>query len=204
MTHGCSPFALTRRNLTPLDIVTAHSIIPGRDDVALLLEEAMRGEGWTGGRMEEKRHLLETRRKRKGKRRDVQNDIGRVLGVNPKWWGTEADYSSSDSDSEDEIEEEPESLYVRLDIISLWVICSMRTSTQTPAADYSSMLVFSPPSLPQIFQSLIINFQPSFRDAQPANTLYMLARFACLTCDHTWLEELIIGAIDTIEDTFFV
>lgn len=42
------------------------------------------------------------------------------------------------------------------------------------------------------------------KDATPANTLYMLARFACLTCDHLWLEELIIGAADAIEETFFV
>ena len=32
----------------------------------------------------------------------------------------------------------------------------------------------------------------------------MLARFACLTCDHIWLEELIIGATDAIEESFFV
>lgn len=34
--------------------------------------------------------------------------------------------------------------------------------------------------------------------------LYMLARFACLTCDSSWLEDLIIGATDAIEETFFV
>lgn len=66
------------------------------------------------------------------------------------------------------------------------------------------MLVFSPPELPHIFESLITNYSPKFRDANPANTLYMLARFAGLTCDHTWLEDLIIGAADTIEATFFV
>lgn len=66
------------------------------------------------------------------------------------------------------------------------------------------MLVFSPARLPEIFENLIINFHPSFRDATPANTLYLLARFACLTCDHTWLEDLIIGATDAIEETFFV
>src|SRR5882762_9893051 len=70
--------------------------------------------------------------------------------------------------------------------------------------DFSSMLVFSPHALPQIFDSLISNFQPSLRNSQPANTLYMLARFACLACDHTWLEDLIIGAADAIEETFFV
>lgn len=61
------------------------------------------------------------------------------------------------------------------------------------------MLVFSPPALPQIFDSLIVNFQPTLHNSTPANTLYMLARFACLTCDHTWLEDLIIGATDVIE-----
>ena len=66
------------------------------------------------------------------------------------------------------------------------------------------MLVFSPPSLPDIFQSLVTNFQPSLRNSEPAYALYMLARFACLTCDHIWLEDLIIGATDAIEDTFFV
>jgi hypothetical protein len=75
---------------------------------------------------------------------------------------------------------------------------------QTPPVDYSSMLVFSPSSLPRILESLVINFQPCLRDAQPANTLYLLARFAGLTCDHTWLEDLIIAATDAIEETFFV
>lgn len=66
------------------------------------------------------------------------------------------------------------------------------------------MLVFSPPALPDVFQSLIINFTPSMRNSEPANALYMLARFACLTCDSSWLEDLIIGATDAIEETFFV
>ncbi|KAK7064296.1 DIL domain-containing protein [Favolaschia claudopus] len=183
MTHGCSPFAVTRRNLTPLDIVTAHSILPGREDVALLLEEAMRGEGWTGGKMEERRRLLEEKRKRQEKQRVVRDTVAQTLGVDSRWWRSQSD-DFSDSESESGDEDADDEVY-------------------TPPADYASMLVFSPLSLPQIFESLITNFQPSFRDAQPANTLYMLARFACLTCDHTWLEDLIIGATDAIEETFF-
>jgi hypothetical protein len=65
------------------------------------------------------------------------------------------------------------------------------------------MLVFSPRTLPDIFRSLIIDFTPSMRNTEPANALYMLARFACLTCDSSWLEDLIIGATDAIEETFF-
>jgi hypothetical protein len=75
---------------------------------------------------------------------------------------------------------------------------------KTPSFQYSNMLVFSPPALPEIFQSLIINFTPSMRNSEPANALYMLARFACLTCDSSWLEDLILGATDAIEETFFV
>lgn len=66
------------------------------------------------------------------------------------------------------------------------------------------MLVFSPDALPDIFQTLITDFRPSLRNCEPANALYMLSRFAILNCDQNWVEDLIIGATDTIEDTFFV
>ena len=66
------------------------------------------------------------------------------------------------------------------------------------------MLVFSPMALPHIYQSLITDFRPSLRNAEPANALYMLTRFACLSCDDNWVEDLIIGATDAIEDVFFV
>ncbi|KIK70898.1 hypothetical protein GYMLUDRAFT_32974 [Collybiopsis luxurians FD-317 M1] len=185
MTHGCSAFDVTRRKLTPLDIVTAHSMMPGRADVALLLEEAMRGEGWTGGRMEAKRRILDERMKRKGRQKSLREDVAKVLGIHPRWWNSESDEVnlSDDSDTEGE-EDEDENLY-------------------TPPPDYTNMLVFSPPSLPAIFDSLITNYPPSFRNSQPANLLYMLARFACLTCDHNWLEDFMLGATEAIEDCFF-
>ncbi|KIK05502.1 hypothetical protein K443DRAFT_675060 [Laccaria amethystina LaAM-08-1] len=181
MTHGYSPFDVTRRNLTPLDIVTAHSILPGRDDVALLLEEAMRGNGWTGGRMEQKRRLHEQRMKKKGKQKEIREEACKVLGVNSNLWASDTE-SASDSDLDDN---------------------DLDEDVYTPIPDYTSMLVFSPPLLPQIFDSLITNFPTSLQNATPANTLYMLTRFACLTCDHTWLEDFIIGATDAIEETFF-
>jgi hypothetical protein len=88
--------------LTALDIVTAHSTLPGRDDVALLLEEAMRGQGWTGGRLEQKRRLLDQRLKRKGKRKTIREDIGKVLGINSDWWGKDPDSDSEEPDSDDD------------------------------------------------------------------------------------------------------
>ncbi|KAI0053337.1 hypothetical protein FA95DRAFT_1579463 [Auriscalpium vulgare] len=184
MTHGCSPFAVTERQLTPLDIVTAHSTIPGRQDVALLLGEAMRSEGWTGSRMEDRRKLMEKRMIRQGKRQSIRDEVGQALGISPKWWGDNDWETGSSGSSDDEDDIEDERLY-------------------TPLPDYTTMLVFSPPSLPEIFQSLITNVRPSIRNSEPANALYMLARFACLTCDDNWLEDLVIGATDVIEETFF-
>ncbi|KZT75110.1 hypothetical protein DAEQUDRAFT_720328 [Daedalea quercina L-15889] len=184
LTHGASVFALTRRRLTALDIVTGYSTVPGREDVALILQEAMRGEGWKGGRMEEQRRLLERRVRRMDRRRDIQSEIEKVLGISPRWWREQLSDPNFDLDLEDEDEAPDDTIF-------------------TPPPDYNSMLVFSPISLPDIFQSLITDFNPSLRNAEPANGLYMLARFACINCDHNWLEDLILGACDAIEETFF-
>lgn len=196
---GCSPFTRTRRNLTPLDLVTGHSLIPGRETVALLLEEAMRTEGWTGGRMEERRKALEERTMRLEKRDAVREGVNQALGFSSAWWGE----NGSDVDEEDVDEDKmDEAVYV-----SHWLACSSPRADswlQTPSKDLESMLAFSPPWLPEIFQSLITNFPITAGNSEPANALYLLARFACLYCDQTWLEDLIIEATDTIEDTFFV
>lgn len=101
LTHGCSPFTVTRRQLTALDIVTASTTLPGREDVALLLEEAMREQGWTAGRMEETRRSTEKRMHRMSKQKDIQNDIGRILGIDPRWWG---DIDLSELSDEEESE----------------------------------------------------------------------------------------------------
>lgn len=66
------------------------------------------------------------------------------------------------------------------------------------------MLVFNPANLPGIFDCFIHDVRPSVQNADPARALYLLARFACLACDNTWLEDLVLGAVDAIEDTAFV
>ncbi|KXN83841.1 Dilute domain-containing protein C25B8.08 [Leucoagaricus sp. SymC.cos] len=186
MTHGCSPFALTKRKLTPLDIVTAHSIVPGREDVALLLEEAMRSEGWEGSRMDQRRRMAEQQQKRRGRRKALRADVAKVLSIHPGWWEPEPEFPTSDSDISDDESDDPDN-----------------DDIYTPPLDYSSMLVFSPTTLPRMLESLVTNYPPSLKDALPANALYMLTRFACLACDHTWMEELILSATDAIEEAFF-
>lgn len=105
LTHGCSPLSVTRRNLTALDVVTASTTLPGREDVALLLAEAMREQGWTGGRMEERRRSTEMRLLRLGKQRNIQDDLNKTLSIDPRWWGG-PDAESQRLDLLDEEEEE--------------------------------------------------------------------------------------------------
>jgi len=80
--------------------------MPGRQDVALLLGEAMRGEGWTGGRMEEQRRQLERRTARKHRRERVREDIGKVLSIAPQWWGDDELHSIASGSDEDDSEGE--------------------------------------------------------------------------------------------------
>ncbi|KAF8140333.1 DIL domain-containing protein [Boletus edulis] len=183
MTHGCSPFSVTKRQLTPLDIVTAHTLLPGREDIALLLEESMRVEGWTGGRMEQRRRALDEQLKRRDRQKDLFNSVSKILDIPAQWWGEhDAETSSTISDSEDD---------------------DLNEDFYTPPLDFTSMLAWSPQDLDSIFSAVITNVQASARNAQPANVLYLMARFACLTCDATWLEDLILGATDVIEEKFF-
>lgn len=66
------------------------------------------------------------------------------------------------------------------------------------------MLVFSPATLPAVLDSLTFNSPSGLKCAEPARALYLLARFACLACDDTWLEDLMGGAVDRIERIIFV
>lgn len=38
------------------------------------------------------------------------------------------------------------------------------------------------------------------RDPIPSQALYLHCRFAALACDHIWLEDLIVGAMDRVEE----
>jgi hypothetical protein len=53
--------------------------------------------------MEDRRRSLEERTKRRRIQRNVRDDVGSILGVNPVWWGvSDSDSSSVDSESDDE------------------------------------------------------------------------------------------------------
>lgn len=85
--------------------------MPGRHDVALLLGEAMRGEGWTGGRMEEQRQRSERRIARKRGRERIREDVGKVLSVSQRWWGDD-EWQTVTSESDGDESEGEEALLV--------------------------------------------------------------------------------------------
>lgn len=68
---------------------------------------------------------------------------------------------------------------------------------------YTTLLAFSLPNLPLLLSTLITNYPPfafpSSRRSAPSNAIYLFARFALYHCDTTWLEELIVGVVDTVE-----
>jgi len=111
LTHGCSPHTLTRRNLTALDIVTAHTVIPGREDVSLFLEEAMRSVGWQSSKMAQQRRDQERRTVMNGNEKTFKMDISRSLDLNPHWWPSEEN-NFAQSDSSDGEEDVPDSVFV--------------------------------------------------------------------------------------------
>lgn len=103
ITHGCSPLSLTNRGLTPLDILTAHSLIPGREAVALIVEEAMRERGWTGSDIDKRRRREEQKHQAESDSLSLRKGIGQILGLNNNWWGTDStDLDSSDDETDDD------------------------------------------------------------------------------------------------------
>lgn len=197
LTHAASPLSKSHRGLTPLDVITAYEEMPTRADIAFLLEQAMRERGWYGSeidrRRERKKRRKEMREQKMRRRRQEWGQIGHVLSLPEEWWGEDHDdtasiESESESDSDEEKSDEEE-----------------EPTPYTPTHDHDSILVFSLSNLPQLLDSLISNVTPILKPLSkrtaPANGLYYLARFAAVWCDNDWVEEVVIGAVDKIEET---
>ncbi|KAG8858754.1 hypothetical protein FRB96_004891 [Tulasnella sp. 330] len=197
LAHRASPLATSHKGLTPLDIITAYEALPHRRDVATLLEEAMRERGWYGNdrerRRERKRIRARMEQQKANRRIEEWSLIGRALELKERWWGeddiddidgADSDHSSDSEEDEDSEDEEPIPF--------------------TPPRLFNSMLVFALPNLPSLLHSLIEQAEPVVRPlasrSSPANGLYYLTRFACICCDPTWVEEVIVSALDKIQD----
>ena len=118
ISHGASPLALSRRKLTPLDVITAYEDVPGRQGAITLLREAMRATltyeekqrmiqlGWRGDERREmekrKQEKAELRRQRKARLKEevtsiLEEELGNAQGKADVSWGM------GNEDSEDEI-----------------------------------------------------------------------------------------------------
>ncbi|PVF94843.1 hypothetical protein CPB86DRAFT_808363 [Serendipita vermifera] len=212
LSHGASPLALTRRKLTPLDVITAYEDVPGREGAIALLREAMRSQmtfedrqrmieqGWRNDERRElerkKQERLERRRYRKKR---LKEDVTSVLEeeLRDSSWGWGKDGMGGESSDDDffepsDLEDEQSDGYDS-------------DTLPTPRDTYDTMLVFSPPALDRIFQALLPlpKSKPIYRrlrDPTPAQALYLHCRFACVACDHNWLEDLLVGAMDRMEE----
>lgn len=76
--------------MTPLDIITGFDVIPGREDVALVLQELMKASGWTGSARNQIREMRQreeaVRVARRTQRRNEWAEVGRILGLSDQWW----------------------------------------------------------------------------------------------------------------------
>ena len=116
LTHGSSPLCQTERNMTALDLITAYSVIPGREDVALFFEEAMRGEGWQSSKMATQRRDVLEKSKQEDKQRSEREAVNRILDLRPDWWDSPDDSPSESTPAEVEVDDEE--LYVRILTVS--------------------------------------------------------------------------------------
>ena len=65
--------------------------------------------------MENRRRILENRTHRLRKRKELQENVGKVLGISQRWWGdidTEFMFNEPDDDDDDELDKLD--LYVRI------------------------------------------------------------------------------------------
>lgn len=180
LSHGASPLALSRRKLTPLDVITAYEDVPGRAGAITLLREAMRATmtyeekqrmiqlGWRGDERREmekrKQEKAELRRHRKARLKEevisiLEEELGNTQGKADVSWGMGNEDSEDEifepSDLEDEDSEGYDSDTLPVSIIITKQGFCLFTLIQTPPDSYRTMLVFSPPALGRLFEALI-------------------------------------------------
>lgn len=229
LNRGASPHALTNRGLTPLDLVSGvedradisvflehgstSALVPPTEDLTTLsarrqkmlsrrrqraaeklrkIDEEERGwileqerERWIrdlASVVEVSAEILLPPSKRPRSLDEGQGDVGED-------WKEEMDEDEEEGDEEEEVEGQ---LFMG-----------------SPKIDQDdTMLVFSLSGLPAIFDILISTYRPECAPLEkrslPANALYLYARFAYYRCDESWLDELLDGAVERIEQGVYV
>jgi hypothetical protein len=230
LNRGASPHALTNRGLTPLDLVAG---LPDRTDIAVFLEHSAaagpsapvsdstslsarrqavlsRRRGRAADRLrkmdEEEREWAVEQEREKWVR-----DMAGVIEVSPEILippgkrrrpESSHDSESGDLDVEDWREEMEDEQEEEEDVEE-----ELLAGPSKPDAD-DTMLVFALTDLPATLDILITTYRPVCspldKRSLPANALYLHARFAFYRCDESWLEELLDGAVERIEQGVYV
>ena len=228
LNRGANPHSLTNRGLTSLDLVSG---VPDRSDIAVFLEHSSRSASVPpvpdhASLSARRQVMLAKRRERAAKNlKDLDNDERRwfmekererwvremaiAVEVSPELllesaskrkrstgdqglgqmdaWRNEVEEAEEETEMEDENED------------------SQNEDGEAVGAD---MLVFSLTSLPALLDILITTYRsscnPLDRRTVPANALFLHARFAFYRCDESWLEDLLEGAVERIEQGVYV
>ncbi|KIR42063.1 DIL and ankyrin domain-containing protein [Cryptococcus deuterogattii 99/473] len=220
LSHGASPHLLTNRGLTPLDLVAD---IPGREAITLFLEHAIsvphpsspltstifipklppaRQKMLRKRRRRARGHLEKMEEQERKEKIRIEKakwivEKLRVVEVPPELvFGKDEDAKRNKEDmggsglEEDDVNNEEDD--------------DAEEEDEMNPSSIANMLVFSLVNLPEIFDILISNYQPVSQPLSkrtlPANVLCYYARFAYHMCEETWLETLIEGAIERIEE----
>ncbi|WVQ75629.1 hypothetical protein IAR50_005258 [Cryptococcus sp. DSM 104548] len=225
LSHGASPHDTNSRGLTPLDLVVG---IPDREAIALFLEHAISvphpstplpsssfipttstilttlppaRQKMLGRRRRKASRYLEKMEAR-GRRERVEaererwvRDKVRVVDVRPELVLPRRDMKRDDGLEFD----------LNLELGKEDNEDDERENTEINLLEFNSnMLVFSLVNLPEIFDILISDYvpvsQPLPKRTLPANVLFYYARFAWYMCDEEWLEALIEGAVERVEE----
>ena len=83
--------------MTALDLITAYAVIPVREDVALFLEEAMKGEGWQSSKMVDQRRDTLEKSKLEDKIRSEREALDKILNLGDRWWQEQEEISNNEA-----------------------------------------------------------------------------------------------------------
>ena len=68
--------------------------------------------------MENRRRILENRAQRIKKRKELQENVGKVLGINSRWWGdVDTEFMFNDAEEDDDEDLDKNDIYVRSNVL---------------------------------------------------------------------------------------
>lgn len=91
----------------------------------------MREQGWTGGRVEERRRAQEMQMQRTRHIRTLRDQLSKTLEIDPRWWGDEDEFASEEASDEEDGDREDFDVYVSVLSIPFLAadVCSLQDAS---------------------------------------------------------------------------